>query len=155
MILLFLDFDGVLHPYFPRRDIPQRANEYFSFLPRLEAVLRDYPEVNVVIASTWRKYHTLEELRAFFSQDLRTRVVGVTPVEPPGGSEAGERQREVETYLQEQKLIGVPWVALDDFWDNYLPDAPLVRCDDEFHDKEDAELRALLDQLRTRGDACM
>jgi len=37
-VLLFLDFDGVLHPF----PVPADATQLFCNLPRLEAVLRDY-----------------------------------------------------------------------------------------------------------------
>ncbi|MFZ3000646.1 MAG: HAD domain-containing protein [Undibacterium umbellatum] len=49
-MILFLDFDGVLHPE-PCYD----KTQLFSCLPRLEAILRDFPTVQIVISSTWRK----------------------------------------------------------------------------------------------------
>ena len=42
-MILFLDFDGVLHPVFPRKDRTDEENQLFSCLPRLEGVLRDFP----------------------------------------------------------------------------------------------------------------
>src|SRR5438128_5315956 len=72
-MILFLDFDGVLHRF------GDRIADYCRFLPRLEAVLRDYPDVKIVVSSDWRKHHTLEELKGFFSADIGKRVIGVTP----------------------------------------------------------------------------
>ena len=46
---LFLDFDGVLHPE-GEGPLPNDGTD-FCFLPRLEALLRDYPHVGVVISS--------------------------------------------------------------------------------------------------------
>lgn len=43
-MILFLDFDGVLHPRAPGQHL-------FSNLARLEAVLRDFEFVEVVITS--------------------------------------------------------------------------------------------------------
>jgi hypothetical protein len=40
-MILFLDFDGVLHPFFPKRELLDEENQLFSYLPRLERVLRD------------------------------------------------------------------------------------------------------------------
>ena len=46
-MILFLDFDGVLHPE-PCYD----KQSFFCCLPRLENVLRDFPKVRVVISNT-------------------------------------------------------------------------------------------------------
>jgi hypothetical protein len=144
-VILFLDFDGVMHPFFPRADRSDDENRYLSYLPRLEAVLRDHSEVRIVVASDWRLRHSFDELRAFFSPDISARVIGTTePVRPEHRSEPGQRQRQVEAYLRVNNLVGLPWVALDDDVENYLPGASVVICDDGFRDAEDAALRALL-----------
>jgi hypothetical protein len=78
MTILFLDFDGVLHPYSPWPHDDAVRSQYFIHLPRLESVLRDFAKVQVVIASDWRLYHPLEKLRTFFSEDIRPRVSGTT-----------------------------------------------------------------------------
>ena len=31
-MILFLDFDGVLHPFFPRNDRSDAENQFFSYL---------------------------------------------------------------------------------------------------------------------------
>lgn len=56
-MILFLDFDGVLHPFFPRADRSDEENQLFAYLPRLEGVLRDFPEWQIVISSSWREHH--------------------------------------------------------------------------------------------------
>lgn len=143
-IYIFLDFDGVTHPFFPRADQTDAGNQYFSKLPKIEAVIREFDEALIVISSTWRCSHTLEQLQAFFSEDMRHRVIGVTPEFPmskDGTEWIGCRQREVEAYLASNGLSDAPWVALDDVIDNYLPDAPLVFCDDKFGVQEAEVLR--------------
>ena len=86
-ILLFLDFDGVLHPqYEGQQQVPDEVA--FCHLPRFEELLRDFPEVDVVISSAWRKQITLDELKNYFSEDIRTRIVGATPVVNALSSEA-------------------------------------------------------------------
>lgn len=45
-MILFLDIDGVLHPFFPRADLPDEENQHFSYLPRLESVIRGFPELS-------------------------------------------------------------------------------------------------------------
>ena len=145
-MILFLDFDGVLHPFFPREDLPDAENQHLSYLPRFAAVLQDFPTVRLVIASDWRKRHTLDELRSLFG-DLGSRIVGTTPVlEKIGLDWTGCRQREVLAYLEAEKLDGMRWIALDDDAENYLPDAPLILCADGFRDAEEAALRAALER---------
>lgn len=65
-MFLFLDFDGVLHPEPLYGD-----GELFCRLPLLEALLREFPEVSIVVSSTWRDTRTVEELRKLFSADTR------------------------------------------------------------------------------------
>lgn len=148
-MLLFLDIDGVVHPVFPRADLPDAENQPFSYLPRLEAVLRQFPAVKIVIASDWRKHHSLSELRRMFSEDLRIRIVGVIGIND-SDHELGNRQRLVERYLAEHSLTGSAWLAIDDDAGNYLAGASLVLCDDGFRDAEEAALRAALSQGRLR-----
>ncbi|MFZ6681997.1 HAD domain-containing protein [Undibacterium sp. Tian12W] len=112
-MILFLDFDGVLHPE-PCFDKPQ----LFSCLPRLEAVLRDFPTVLIVISSTWRENRSITELRSFFSSDIGARIIGATPARkdiPDIIEVIGyQRHAEIEGWL---RLSGEPWkdwVAIDD-----------------------------------------
>lgn len=67
-MLLFLDFDGVLHPQYDGEPTP--VSELFCHLPRFESILQDFPSVEIVISSTWRNQFTLEELRSRFSPDI-------------------------------------------------------------------------------------
>lgn len=72
-MLLFLDFDGVLHP--------RAAGEnLFVHIPRIERVLSDFPAVQVVISSSWREVTPLHELQAIFSEGMRLRIIGTTPL---------------------------------------------------------------------------
>lgn len=49
-MILFLDFDGVLHPQYEDQVVP--AYVAFCHLSRFERVMRDFPAVQVVISST-------------------------------------------------------------------------------------------------------
>jgi len=73
-MLLFLDIDGVLHPDPPQPDQRLRS------LPRLVEILRDHPQVEVVISSLWREHLSLDQLRDLFPADLRERIIDVTPI---------------------------------------------------------------------------
>lgn len=108
-MLLFLDFDGVLHP--------RSAGEHpFVHIPRIERVLRDFPLVQVVISSSWREVTPIQELQAIFSEDLRRRIIGTTPlvdIEYPPGP-VGSREKEIRIFLDQAEFIGRKWLALDD-----------------------------------------
>lgn len=107
--ILFLDFDGVLHP--AGGISPARR---FERLPLLEALLfePDCAHVEIVISSTWREAMPLARLRGLFPESLRGRVVDGTPqlddpdVEHP-------RYREIRAWLNRNPGIAA-WAALDD-----------------------------------------
>ena len=152
-MILFLDFDGVTHPQFPRDDLTDEENKDFSFAPRLEAVLRDFPDVKVVISSAWRQRHTLAQLRGFFAPDIAERIVGVTPVEQTNPAYKpfpvrGIRSREARAWLNETGQPNTKWIALEDNGWNWLATDPVILCDDGFHEAEEAALRAALQAMQ-------
>ncbi|MDK9414503.1 HAD domain-containing protein [Klebsiella pneumoniae] len=69
-VLLYLDFDGVLH---------RRMNESFEKMPLLEEILIQCPEILIVISSSWRETMSLEGLKHLFPVSYRHRIIGVTP----------------------------------------------------------------------------
>jgi hypothetical protein len=147
LTIVFLDFDGVLHPYAPWPHDEVVQARYFAFLPRFERVIRDFPNVRIVVASDWRLHHTFQALREFFSPDIRARVIGTTALERPTSDAPGQRQLQAEQFLRDRGLLGTPWIAVDDTSTNYEPDAGLVLCRDCFGADEEAHLRELLTRL--------
>jgi hypothetical protein len=114
---LFLDFDGVLHP------VGATVDRLFCQLELLQAWLRLHPPVMVVISSSWRIPHALGELKEFFSEDLRCRVIGATGVhwrdvyQQTGEIPIGvrhEREKEVTDWLRSHDFSGHRWAALED-----------------------------------------
>lgn len=115
--ILALDFDGVLHPD------GCWVDRHFCKLPLLESWLRRRPAVDVVISSTWRALHPIDELRGHFAEDLRLRIIGATPIirrdgwtqfdgEPPRARY--EREAEIRRWLYQSADSSRPWAALDD-----------------------------------------
>ncbi len=104
--LIFLDFDGVLHP---------DGVALFSRLALFEQCLAQMPEAEIVVSSTWREDHSLDQLRAFFSPAFGSRIVGVTP-SLEGGYDLGGREMEIHAYLSANGLTSenCRWAALDD-----------------------------------------
>ncbi len=152
MNLLFLDFDGVLHPFFPKRELPDEENQLFSYLPRLENVLRDYADLKIVIASSWRENRPWANVIKAFSPDIAARIIGATPVlkakEPPYPKHP--RHDEVLAYLKNNNLTASHWIALDDDANLYPTNCHnLILCADGFRDAEENTLRTTLGGRRT------
>lgn len=115
--VLFLDFDGVLHPtHFTQQDA-------FSNASILEALLTDY-DVGIVISSSWRFTHSIEALRRKLPDGIAGRILGITG-EAVIGKHA--RYQEIQAYLNTCGPIN--WRALDDsFWEFPNPCPELIRC---------------------------
>lgn len=82
--VLYLDFDGVLHDdavYFsPNRgmylDAPGRV--LFEWMPILDELLAPYPELTVVLSTSWVRAKGLPFATSRLPPSLRSRVVGGT-----------------------------------------------------------------------------
>lgn len=138
-MIYFLDFDGVLHPIFPRHDLTDSQNAHFSFVKSFERAVLQCPHADIVIASTWRHKYSLEEMRRNFSPHIAKRIIGVTPKVGTGNGE-GDRQAEVEAWLELNGRVGEPWIGIDDFPELYCPGAAVVACHDQFAERETALL---------------
>jgi len=143
---IFLDFDGVTHPWGEVED--------FRCLPLIEAVLRDYDEARVVIASDWRMLFSLSKLVGRFAADIRPRVIGATPQMLPkhGGELHGLREREAMSWLAQHgaDVARTAWCALDDAPGNWLTRSRLLLTDFKsgFTGEDAAALRRMLDGFR-------
>jgi hypothetical protein len=144
--ILFLDFDGVLHP---------DGIALFSKLALFEEYLQKMPGVEVVVSSTWRETDPLDKLRGYFSASVRNRITGVTP-SLEDGYECGGRQREIQAFLDSAGLNGTnsSWVALDDmplFFDDDYPNLVLTDSTQGFTESNGDSLLAWYESAL---DAC-
>ena len=113
-MILFLDFDGVLHP-FPMTP----ASTHFSSTAPLWRVLNKNPKISVVITSTWREQFSLPQLvkllRGHGGESFTRRFIDVTPImESATDYVPGIRQREIESWLVENGRADEPYIILDD-----------------------------------------
>jgi hypothetical protein len=132
--VIFLDFDGVLHP----EDCAQRDN--FCFLPNFcEALGAADPggKTPIVISSLWRHHCTLRQLRGYFPVDIAPRIAGVTPYMSAhevervkdwsryGGDQSRirHRQREIIMWMNAHAPQG-NWLAIDDRESYFHKDTP-------------------------------
>lgn len=77
-MIIFLDFDGVLHPS------PSGYQGIFCHLERFETVMREHPYIRIVISSSWRETYPWDVCTGIFSTDVQGRIIGMTPTIPSG-----------------------------------------------------------------------
>lgn len=136
---LFLDVDGVLHPYeLQIHGMPKgtpitlgRILDYgcdpvilgapLSRLPILVSIIRPYLDrLQIVISSSWRLYEAAyNDLLVAMSPDVRACVVGRTPEDP-----RGDRPVEISTWLADHGEPGAQVIVLDDNLDEWWADLP-------------------------------
>lgn len=109
-IVLFVDFDGVLHPlgeeaFDEHFDLIKNEN-LFCWRSILEDLLEPYRTVKIVVSSDWRCVFGDESLIRLLGSDLGPRFIGV--VETYQSSRAGEILAEASR----RKLDY--WLAVDD-----------------------------------------
>ena len=80
--ILFLDFDGVLHPdavYLTRRGVELRAEgELFMWAPILEKLLAECPQIQVVLSTSWARNLGFREAKKRLPESVKVRVIGAT-----------------------------------------------------------------------------
>jgi hypothetical protein len=114
--VLFLDFDGVLHP-------TTHGSALVSQLPLLESALegRDY---SMVISSSWRFHMEMEDLKKHFSSSVQNKIGGVTGDAYIG---AYARFHEINAYAMQNGITN--WRTLDDsYWEFPQGCSQLIRC---------------------------
>jgi hypothetical protein len=122
--LLFLDFDGVLHPNF--RPLPGCFSRVDVLM---EALHGNSANLSVVISSSWRFHYSFDEILAYLPEALGVLVCGATPEVEPGRH---QRYREIRAYVDQVKTM-TDWRALDDDVFGFPNDCrQLIRCDGNF-----------------------
>lgn len=125
--ILFLDFDGVLHPDPDPDQWPDRG-ECFTCLPVLAEALRGL-DCYIVITSGWRSLYPLAELIAPMGE-LGTRVLGITThlshLPPKWNKGRAVRQAEVLRWLETHGQQDSPFLVLDDWADGFEPAWPAL-----------------------------
>ncbi|WP_434715973.1 HAD domain-containing protein [Paraburkholderia sp. A3RO-2L] len=117
--LLFLDFDGVLHPC---------TAGTFIYLDRFQEFLREHADIRVVFSTSWRNDHSWPMLQGLFADDLHSRFLGVTP--ELDSALPAVREAEIELWRSGHGMLSAPWVALDDDASLFRPGCPeLVLCE--------------------------
>jgi hypothetical protein len=149
--IVFLDFDGVTHPE------PCYQEGVLCNVDKIAAVLNRYPQIEIVISSSWRMQYTLAELQDFLCEIPPSRIIGVTPSiqKPsadwlPGVVPEFERQWEIETWMKANRPWGTPWIALDDRAQWFAPNCPNLLLTDRTTGFADADALVLGQMIEER-----
>ena len=123
MKILFLDFDGVLHPYNVRfnedlelaLECEDKTLHLFCWAPTLESILDELdPKCNIkiVLSTTWAHRDGWKEAAKQLTTGLQSRVVG--------GTIGYNRPRglQIQKYVEDMHIADHEWLAIDD--DDYL-----------------------------------
>lgn len=119
--VMYLDFDGVLHPENVWRH-PKTGpyiqsppgHSLFEHNDLLEALLRQAPEVNVVLSTSWSRVFGHFAARKRLTQAVRARVVGSTFHSGMDAGQFAARPRWEQILLDVRRRQPIAWLAVDD-----------------------------------------
>lgn len=145
-LVLYLDLDGVVHHqdvmWHARRGIymspaagPDRT--LFEWVPYLEEALTQFPEVALVLSSSWCIYPGYGKTLKRFPPELRERFIGGTyhrrihGADPWAKSAFKSLSRGLQIYADVQRRKPTQWLALDDDTEDWpaWALASLIVCD--------------------------
>ena len=93
--------------------------------------MRRYPDVLVVISSSWRELVNFETVQQLFSEDIKNRVLGFTPFIDVRFLDNYEyiRYQEVLQFLRQNHAENIDWLAIDDVAKHYPSDINIIVTD--------------------------
>jgi hypothetical protein len=155
--ILYLDFDGVLHPeavyWHPRRGAylgREVADDHalFEHAPLLESLLEPYPHVRIVLSTSWVRQHRYSGAARRLPQGLRERCVGATFHSAMSRTEFERTQRGIQVVADVVRRRAKAWLALDDCRDGW----PLLAIDHVVftHEVEGLAHLDVLERLQSR-----
>lgn len=81
-MILFLDFDGVLHPdavYLEKgRPVLRAEGDLFMWAPLLAEVLAEFQDVQIVLSTSWAREFGYSRASKFLPEALQKRTIGAT-----------------------------------------------------------------------------
>ena len=119
--ILFLDFDGVLHP------LNSKKENLFCNVHYLEKSLEG-ASCKIVITSNWRLTHSIDRMRELLPKRISELIIGATAIATEVNH---QRFTEIQNYLNAH--IGsslVDWRAIDDTPQDFPSECEnLIYCD--------------------------
>ncbi|MDD3326566.1 MAG: HAD domain-containing protein [Zoogloea sp.] len=128
-MILFLDFDGVLHPdavYLERgRPVLRADGELFMWAGHLVDALARAPHARIVLSTSWARELRFARARDYLPAELRPRVIGATwhsgmasdaehrPLGRDTWWDTSPRYQQIRRYADRAGLTD--WIAVDDY----------------------------------------
>ncbi|PCD00966.1 HAD domain-containing protein [Halopseudomonas pelagia] len=124
-MLLFLDYDGVLHPDAVYRRVDGQIEllsegALFMWAPLLEELLQPFPEVGIVLSTSWVRNLGFQRAKGMLSAALAARLVGATWHSAMKRNSTDtvlwdqqSRYEQIATYLNRLGRFD-SWLAIDD-----------------------------------------
>lgn len=128
MTILFLDFDGVLHPDAAHLEnghpVLRSEGALFMWAPLLVDLLTDFPKVRIVLSTSWVRELRFSRARDFLPESLRPLVIGSTWHSAmaqhtesshrvfPTWWDTATRYQQIQRYVDRAQLTN--WIAVDD-----------------------------------------
>ena len=159
--VLFLDFDGVLHPdavYLSRQGPTLKADgTLFMWAPILINLLVDFPMISLVLSTSWVRHLGYKKTLAYLPGELQKRVIGATWHSSMAKNWVDENLWDGKTrydhicrYAARSQLRD--WIALDDDIQGWTEDSAqrLIACSPDLGliaAQTQAELRTRLGKM--------
>ena len=120
--ILYLDYDGVLHPEpvyrHPRGGmyfgLEHAGHSLFEYAEVLVEALAPYPEVAIVLSTSWVRVLSYSQAKAYLPEALRSRVIGATFHSAMNKLEFDAMTRGSQVLADATRRSATSWVALDD-----------------------------------------
>lgn len=155
--VLYLDFDGVLHPenvwrrrgWGPTVASPP-GHRVFEHAELLAVLLKPYPDIRIVLSTSWvRVFRSVRKVARRLPDELRGRVVGATYHREMSAEAFQGMPRGMQVWADVLRRLPEAWIALDDT-DEGWPErcrAHLVHADPVFGISAPAVLAELQEKL--------
>lgn len=121
MNILYLDYNGVLHDAKVIRNrnrglyIATADRTFFEWMPILEELLAPYPDVKIVLSTSWVRSLGFDATKQELTEQLQARVIGSTfhhPKLTPAQFDTMSRGMQIWRDVERRKPSN--WLALDD-----------------------------------------
>lgn len=117
-MILFLDYDGVLHPdavyLLKGRPVLRSDGELFQWAGLLGEALADRANVRIVLSTSWVQHLKFTKAKSYLPEPLSRRVIGATWHTSIDRQEweAMTRYQQIRRYVDRAGLVN--WIAVDD-----------------------------------------
>jgi hypothetical protein len=121
MKICYLDYEAVLHDGNVLRNrikgmtIKTPGRTFFEWMPILDDLLAPYPDLKIVLSTTWVRELGFNEAKHELSASLRDRVIGSTFLHPKiVKAEFDTMSRGMQIWADVERRKPTHWFALDD-----------------------------------------